>query len=66
MTDKFLYFKGFRDGLLDASDFLQGLADNPPPEVKELVEPFKMIADTMRVKAESSLEFAKSFGETQQ
>lgn len=64
--NKFAYFEGFRDGLLDAADFLRHLAENCPPEVKHLTAEFKTILDTMRSKAEASYEFAKSIGQTQQ
>lgn len=62
--NRFDYFKGFRDGLLDAADFLKHLAENSPQEIRHLTEEFKTISDTMRSKAEASYEFAKSIGET--
>jgi len=64
--NKFSYFEGFRDGLLDAAYFLQHLAENSPPEIKHITAEFKTISDTMRSKAEASYEFAKSIGQTQQ
>lgn len=66
MTDKLAYFKGWKDACYDVAGFLDHLADNSPPELKDITSQFRTIAESVRTKGDAGLAMAESFGETNQ
>lgn len=66
MEDKLAYFKGWKDACYDVAGLLDYLADNSPPELKDITSQFKDIAVSIRTKGDSGLAMAESIGETNQ